>query len=75
MYTSYDILGDASEYTKWLALQAPQTSSGEAGQHAVPEGVHDIADLPPAISHVVMHMEPQNAAVVLSAYKELQCRR
>ena len=75
--SSYDVLGDPSEYEAWLASQKPpdpepaqEPDQGNFGQH-----VADIAGLPSDIAAVVMQMDQQHTPAILSAYNELQSLR
>ncbi len=74
----YDVLGDASEYEEWLALQkpsAPAFETKETHQDVTVRQIQEVDDLPADIAHVVVHLEPQHAATVLSVYQGLQRSR
>lgn len=80
MSSSYDVLGDASEYEEWLASQQSQDSgcperASEAIQDDRKQQIQSIEDLPAELADVVMHLEQQHASVILSAYQGLQHSR
>lgn len=72
MASSYDVLGDASEYQEWLAKQHPVAPIAESKQDEAVHQVQGVEDLPAEIAHIVVNMEQQHAAAVLSAYQDLQ---
>ena len=73
MASSYDVLGDAAEYQEWLAAQVPPAApTAETEQADAKQQAQEIGDLPADIAQIVVHMEQQHAAAVLSAYQSLQ---
>ncbi len=76
MASSYDVLGDAAEYQEWLASQIPPAApTAETEQADAKQQAQEIGDLPADIAQIVVHMEQQHAAAVLSAYQSLQRSR
>ncbi|KAL0020544.1 hypothetical protein WJX77_000174 [Trebouxia sp. C0004] len=76
MASSYDVLGDAAEYQEWLASQTPPAAPiAESEQSDAKQQAQEIGDLPADIAQIVVHMEQQHAAAVLSAYQSLQRSR
>ena len=72
MASSYDVLGDASEYQEWLASQSPVAPTADSQDDDTVHQVQEVQDLPAEIAHIVENMEQQHAAAVLTAYRELQ---
>jgi len=76
MASSYNVLGDAAEYQEWLASQMPPAApTAETEQADAKQQAQEIGDLPADIAQIVVHMEQQHAAAVLSAYQSLQRSR
>ena len=76
MASSYDVLGDAAEYQEWLASQIPPAApTAETEQADAKQQAQAIGDLPADIAQIVVHMEQQHTAAVLSAYQSLQRSR
>ena len=76
-HSSFDVLGNPSEYEAWLASQkAPDPEPTlEADQGKVGQPVPDVASLPSDIAAVVMQMDQQHAPAILSTYNDLQILR
>ena len=72
MTSTYDVLGDPSEYEEWLATQQPPEPAVENKQDNV---VQLIQDLPEDIVHVLSHVDQQYSSAILSAYQKLQLSR
>ena len=72
MSTTYDVLGDPSEYEEWLASQQPPEPATEHKQENV---VQQIQDLPEDIVQVVSHLDEQYVSAIVSAYQRLQLSR
>ncbi|KAL0018983.1 hypothetical protein WJX79_007081 [Trebouxia sp. C0005] len=76
MASSYDVLGDAAEYQEWLASQIPPAApTAETEQAEAKQQAQALGDLPADMAQIVVHMEQQHAAAVLSAYQSLQRSR
>lgn len=72
MSTTYDVLGDPSEYEEWLASQQLPESATEHKQEDVAQ---QIQDLPEDMVHVISHLDEQYTFAILSAYQRLQLSR
>lgn len=73
MSTTYDVLGDPSEYEDWLASQRPK--SEPAAEHEQEHVAQHIEDLPEDIGQVLSHLDQQYASAIFSAYQRLQLSR
>ena len=72
MSSTYDVLGDPTEYEEWLASQQPPAPPQENKQDNVAQHIHD---LPEHLHHVVSQLDRQYLPIVLSAYQQLQLSR